>query len=227
MNVKDTVYAIRNASEEQLKDAAWLEELLPCFGLNPEMKDFLPKELLDSIGGVASAQYPNQFARYLCYIAEKPVNSYIEIGTRFGGTFIITAEYLARFNPEFNLPACVDIIPISDNLKEYRGYRTFHYLQMSSLGGHFAHTIKDRTFDLCLIDGNHKYAGCKEDYETMKDKAKRIVLHDIAFNACPGVEQVWKEIKKDNDTCVEFVDQYPEVTARTGKNFLGIGMLDA
>jgi precorrin-6B methylase 2 len=44
-------------------------------------------------------QYPNQFSKYLAELAAHPVDRYLEIGVRHGGTFVITVEYLSRFHP--------------------------------------------------------------------------------------------------------------------------------
>jgi hypothetical protein len=87
--------------------------------------------------------------------------------------------------------------------------------------------MNGRTYDLVLIDGDHSYEGAKQDYLTLKDKAKIVVFHDITNDACPGVRQLWAEIKyaeSDSYTFHEFTEQYAEVVSRENHVYLGIGV---
>jgi hypothetical protein len=59
------------------------------------------------------------------------------IGCRFGGTFVLTVEYLARFNPGFRDAIAVDLVDKSKLLEEYDRYRRFEYLQCNSSGQDF------------------------------------------------------------------------------------------
>ena len=54
-------------------------------------------------------QYPNQFSKYLYLLSNYKINSYIEIGCRWGGTFVLTNEFLKKHNTIIKSVA-IDII---------------------------------------------------------------------------------------------------------------------
>ena len=91
---------IREKDEKYLRDAAMLEnKLLPQLGINNERMDEFPPELYDHSGyGLLYWQYPNQFSKYLVQLSKYKIESYFEIGVRHAGTFVITVEYLQKFN---------------------------------------------------------------------------------------------------------------------------------
>ncbi|MER3498603.1 MAG: hypothetical protein C4308_08210 [Chitinophagaceae bacterium] len=60
---------------------------------------------------------PNQFSKYLVKLSQYTIHSYFGIGVRHGGTFIITIEYLNRFN-QIKKAIGVDI-DYSTGLKQY------------------------------------------------------------------------------------------------------------
>src|SRR5580658_7495728 len=125
---------IRQAPLAKLRDPTWLQYyLLPRLGLNGELLNEFPEELYPWCGfGVRSWQYPSQFSRYLVYLSGKQIRSYLEIGCRHGGTFIITVEYLKRFN--HLQVACAMDIEESEIMQEYkRKEPTIAYALMSSL----------------------------------------------------------------------------------------------
>jgi cephalosporin hydroxylase len=68
-----------------------------------------PKIVKENGGGLLIWQYPNQFSKYLSLLSEQKIQSYIEIGCRWGGTFVLTNEYLKIFN-NINKSVAVDII---------------------------------------------------------------------------------------------------------------------
>ena len=68
-----------------------LEQLLPTFGMNDEILNEMPAEFSEHFGkGVKFWQYPNQFAPYLKHLSTLKIDSYLEVGCRWGGTFILT-----------------------------------------------------------------------------------------------------------------------------------------
>jgi predicted O-methyltransferase YrrM len=66
-------------------------------------------------------------------------------------------------------------------------------------------------FDTIFIDGDHSYDGVKFDFDNalpLLEEGGIIIFHDIASKACPGVVQLWEEIKTErslefihSDTC--------------------------
>jgi hypothetical protein len=219
---------IRQAPLEKLRDPLWLQyQLLPRLGLNGELLNEFPEELYPWCGfGVRSWQYPSQFSRYLVSLSNKQIKTYLEIGCRHGGTFIITVEYLKRFNHV--QIACAMDIEDSAIMREYKKEPGVAYALTSSLSGEGKRLIQGMRWDLALIDGDHEYTACATDYDTVRDHARVIALHDIVSDVCPGVKQLWGELKRTVPVLrrEEFVDQYENVAGRTGQKFLGMGVVD-
>jgi hypothetical protein len=228
-DVDGAVQAIRSASLRELQNENFLrEEFLPYLGFNGEALSEFPESLYQWCGkGVRSWQYPVQFSRYLCYLSGRKINSYVEIGCRHGGTFIIVTEYIRRFH-DLNLAVAMDIqaLPIMQDYAsktvgvEYRIANSQTREARSYLGSH--------RWDLAFVDGDHSYSGCMGDFLAVRDNAKTIVLHDVASDACPPVMQAWQEIRRvtPSQRVFEAVDQYKEVLSRTGARFLGIGVVE-
>jgi cephalosporin hydroxylase len=224
------VNAIRGASLPELKDAAYLERtLLPGLGLNDEVLREFPEHLYPWCGfGLRSWQYPCQFAQYLTFISDKNIRTYAEIGVRHGGTFIITLEYLRRFNA-IQLAYAVDIEP-SPLLSVYASMNPDVTYQIGSSRSQPVTTfLHGRPWDLVLIDGDHSSEGCRLDFECVRHGAGLVALHDICSDSCPGVVEVWQLIRQTTPASrlTEFVTQYDDVFRRTGGSFLGIGIVSA
>jgi cephalosporin hydroxylase len=220
---------IRNASLDRLTDASYLEhELLPRLGLNDEMLHLVPRSLHPYTGqGLLHWQHPNQFSKYLVELSNHRIESYLEIGVRHGGTFVITIEYLSRFHP---LREAVGVdLGRSPTLQSYASSRPgVRVMQADSHGEEFAAYVElQEPFDLALIDGDHEEAGCRADFELLRERARILVLHDIVSEPVPGVGKVWREGKAsygDRFQFLEFTDQYDELKREAGPDLLGIGM---
>jgi len=196
-----------------------IERFLPNLGMNGEQLHEMPKELSNYYGwGLSFWQYPNQFSKLLKKLTELDIKSYLEIGCRWGGTFIIISETLKKINSGCALYAC-DIIPKSDVLKQYSEFTEFEYLEESSSNASFLDKVPQK-LDLVFIDGDHSYEAVKTDFINFKDRAKYILFHDISSDACPGVVKLWEEIKNDY-VHFEYVDQYDSVRG----SFLGLGLI--
>jgi SAM-dependent methyltransferase len=216
---------IRESSIEDLKNSDYLEKLMVKLGFNNEVLQEQPDIVRSNTGGLLIWQYPNQFSKYLCLLLKQNIRSYIEIGCRYGGTYILTTEYLSRFN-DLEKSVAVDII---DSPVSY--YCLFspktHFLRADSRSIEFKEFMSSNKFDLIFIDGDHSYEGVKNDYEISKNSGNIFVFHDIVNDVCPGVVQFWNELKvteKMNYDFYEFTEQYEEVYASTNASFLGIGV---
>jgi cephalosporin hydroxylase len=81
-----------------LENQSAVEELLFKVGLNAENAWELPTQMIKSNGGLKIWQYPNQFSKYITFLASLKPKSYLEIGCRWGGTFIFTREFMNKVN---------------------------------------------------------------------------------------------------------------------------------
>ncbi len=204
------------------------KDLLPKLGFNNERLYQFPPELYSFCGqGLFCWQYPNQFSKFLVHISRYKIESYLEIGVRHGGTFIIINEYLKKIQP-LKKSVGIDICYSPSLIKYQKINPKINFLQINSTSEKFRKYLEAAgDFDLVLIDGDHDEAPCRQDFETVKNYAKIIVFHDIVSNVCPGVVKVWQEVKNkyaDQYDFFEFTDQYESVFIRTGEKFLGIGV---
>jgi cephalosporin hydroxylase len=214
---------IKESNIDNLKNNIYLEELIIKLGFNNENLIEQPFFVQQNSGGLFIWQYSNQFSKYLCLLNNYNISSYIEIGCRWGGTFILTNEYLKKFNT-MNKSVAIDIID-SPVINYCLLNNETQFIKINSREEIFKIYIKNNYFDLIFIDGDHSYEGVKNDYEISKNSGKIYVFHDIVSNACPGVVQFWNELKineENNYDFFEFTEQYSDVWKRTKKTFLGI-----
>jgi Methyltransferase domain len=217
------VELLRRSRLAELADPAELERLLCALGLNDEGIEEFPAELHPCCGqGLRIWQYPRQFSRYLCDLAGLAVRSYMEVGVRHGGTFVATVEYLERFSPLAQAIA-VDIIPCPAVAEYARRFNPrAEFLRVNTQSEDFARALaRHGEIDLVLIDACHEEAQCRRDFETVRDKANLIALHDVVNPSYPGVGRVWREIQTLPEfACREYTEQY----AGAGAPSMGIGL---
>lgn len=217
---------ITSTNVSDLKDATKLEALIPSLGFNDEILHEQPQIVKDNTGGLKIWQYPNQFAKYLVYLQSLSPQSYCEIGTHWGGSFVTTVEYL-RKTGTFTKGLAVDIADAS--VDAYCSTTTdCTFMNVDSTSETFKNYMSSNTFDCIFVDGYHNNPTLTSDYELAKANAKIVVLHDIVNMACPDVPVLWSTIKgteSANYTFMEFNDQYLEVTSATGNTYLGTGVM--
>jgi hypothetical protein len=107
-------FDFKNSTQKEIEDA------IPTFGMNDEFPLEMPKEFQEYMGwGIKTWQYPSQISKLLYFLKEKNINSYLEIGCRWGGTFILMNELLRKYNPSLEAH-CVDYIVASEILHIYQ-----------------------------------------------------------------------------------------------------------
>lgn len=211
-----------------LTDPAELEPRLAELGINAEFAPILPAALRRYAGkGIQFSQYPSQFSRYLAFVGELGVASYLEIGVDHGGTFLITTTYLNRLR-SLERATAVDRFEVP-NLRRHPGpARDTDVLRLDSTSSRFARYLEESDpFDLALIDGDHSEQGCRRDFELIREHARMIALHDIVGANTPGVRAVWKWLRSEHADAYdfhEFCEQYAEVEQARGESYLGIGL---
>ncbi|WP_342104921.1 hypothetical protein [Methylobacterium sp. SI9] len=232
-NVEIAVDILRYVPENKRQDLNFLEyELIPVLGLNNEILHEQPRELSGYFGtGLYLWQYPNQFARALAWLScEAPaIDSYLEIGCRWGGTFIVMTEWLRLNGANLRSVSAVDPIEISPFITAYfellngSGIERF-YLKMISTDRQVAEFVTKIRPQCVFVDGDHSIRVAMLDHMMVRDHAKIIIHHDVASLACPETVELWgalKVLEAPNFEAFEFLDQYESVDG----NYLGIGIL--
>jgi hypothetical protein len=226
--ITKVIERIQDEPLEKLCDPSYLEfKLLPELGLNDRHMDQYPSHLHQYCGiGIDSWQYPNQFSKYLHYLSSQSIGSYVEIGCHKGGTFIITLEYLSRFN-NIEYAIAVDNWP-REIINEYKKLRPqVEYITTSSLSDEFLTLYQQRPCDLILVDGDHSYSGVVKDYNNVKNNSRIIAFHDIKNSLCPGTQQIWNDVclEHGTDKIKKWTDQYDEVLLSLRGSVMGIGLV--
>lgn len=191
MNSDERINLIRTASLDCLQDAEWLEyELLPTLGLNVDFPLY-PERLHRFNGGLASWQYPRQFAPYLVWLSDQDIHSYLEIGVHHGGTFIITVEYLRRFG-RVDSAVAIDVVrhPL---MAAYCADNGFEFYQLDSQEQNARRVLDGRQFDLAFIDGDHSFEGFHNDWNLVNGKARIIACHDVTNRGYPWIQQFYDD----------------------------------
>jgi hypothetical protein len=220
----DVVEMLRTAPVDRLRDPAYLEhELIPRLGL--ELAPFLPGHLEPHVGhGLRAVQAPNQLAPYLVTLAGLPIARYLEVGVMFGGTFVLTTEYLRRVGT-LREAIAVDVRrPLGLLRHRAPGVRFVH---MASGTPRFAEAVRRWRPDAVLIDADHAYANVRDDFAAVDGIAPVVAFHDISDQGSPGVARLWAELRAERAgdfQFAEFTAQYPDVVERRTGPVFGLGL---
>jgi hypothetical protein len=197
--------------------------------MNDEFVEEYPSHLRKYCGkGLRAWQYPNQFSKYLVHLSKLKIESYLEIGVRHGGTFIITVEYLNKFHPiERALAVDINDSPVvTEYSKSFNEKATFWKVNTQSFkfDGFSNHC---NGIDLTLVDADHAFTSVQRDFENAQKMSRVIALHDISNDACHGVRRLWDEKKNDKHRydAYEFIEQYDEFKKQKA-SFFGLGLLE-
>ena len=143
----ENIQFIRDSDANDLKNSQYVEKLMLKLGLNSEILDEQPLIVHENTGGLKIWQYPNQFSKYITFLGTFDIKSYIEIGCRWGGTFILTVEYLKRFN-NIEEAVAVDLLDYTPVKKYCDGDETLRYMKINSQSNEFSNFIKKS----CLLN---------------------------------------------------------------------------
>jgi len=212
---------LREAPLAFLRGPRGFESIMLDLGLNNEGLAEFPLELHPHCGsGLRIWQYPIQFGPYLRYLNGLGVRSYLEVGIRHGGSYVLTVEALNRFLP-LDWSVAIDVIdcPSMQEYSQLNPRSSFACLNTKSAA--FATLLESvGPVDLAFIDSHHEAEQLRVEVATLRPFANILALHDIHNIGCPGVGLVWNELKATGDyDCVEFVAQYPGLGP-----FMGIGV---
>jgi cephalosporin hydroxylase len=212
-----------------LRDPQRLPTLIREGGLSDHDPHIMPASTYWWLGkGLRIQQYPHQFAAYLVFLSDKPVTSYVEIGTESGGSFGWTLAYLQATGHSIDRAVAVEPEYAPGVAWLQRRDPAVEHLRARSSDPEVRAALRQSSWDLIFIDGDHSYSACRADFELARDLGPRMIaFHDIVDAGCPGVQRVWQEIRRDfvNEyEFAEFTQQYADVTDWTHTTHFGIGV---
>ncbi len=174
--------------------------------------------------GLELQQVPQEYSKLLKWFQGKNFHSYLELGIGRGGSFLLNV----MFQKDIDMAVAVDNSEYWKNdqkksikekiewLKEQDKYVSFYDCSTDDF---FANKIGlSIKFDCIFIDADHSYEGVKKDFDNALRHIKRdgyIIFHDIASSQCPGVVQIWEEVK----------DKYKMVETFIHGSNCGIGII--
>lgn len=173
-----------------------------------------------------------EFNRFLTLIREQQVRSYLEIGSKHGGSFWRISSSLPKGSrvvsvdlphgdtsfkeSEPHLIACVDELG-------RRGYDAHLFLGDSTQPSVIEEVRKLAPFDLVFIDANHTEPYVWKDWANYGPMAKMVAFHDVGHIQLPHkptkkmpieVAQVWNKIKLEYN--------YVEIKNCVASNGIGV-----
>jgi hypothetical protein len=172
---------------------------------------------LRGIGGFW--QTPQQIAEAIVYLSNFNIKTFIEVGTWQGWTSSIIMAYLSRFNSPLK-GLTIDPNNQFKARKLIKNILPLRYKQATS------RKLRGNHFDLCFIDGNHKYNYVKQDFENLGKFADICMFHDINHESAHGylgVKKYWDELKTKNKNDYKFTEF---LYHSEGKNVMGIGIAE-
>src|SRR5262245_30306673 len=179
-------------------------------------------------------QHPQELAEFIAFLKRKPIASFLEIGSKFGGMLWSVANTM----PPRSKIVSVDLPNgpwgrseslgcLQDCVAELkrRGHDAHLFVGDSTTSWCVARVQELAPYDLIFIDANHTEPYVRQDFKNFGRLAKTVCFHDIAWNnpTPPGrmpieVPKVWKELKmqyKDEAT-------FSEIKCDQGHNGIGI-----
>lgn len=171
-------------------------------------------------------QHPQEFAEFVNILVRENVRSYLEIGSKFGGSLWLVASALPRGSliVSVDLPGPVGssdaLRHIAHRIRKQLGMRVELILGDSHDASTVSRVRSLSPFDAVFIDGDHSMAGVEKDWCDYGHMAKVVAFHDISWKRVTGgdrieVPKLWALIK----------DKYRHHEIRMDRKNNGIGIL--
>lgn len=194
-------------------------------------------------GGLELQQVPDeldQLSRALIQKYSGNKINYLEIGVGSCGTLIFLTYLFKKNNIEASLYAIDNLNHYHMGLFENQKSRIkwcqdnigLNFYNMDTGKPEFSDWLKNKSFDVILVDGDHSFEGCLWDFTQCVRSLKNdgwIILHDITSDACPGVREVFElnknvfkksYIYSNSTTCgIGVLEGPPEYTEFINKMF--------
>lgn len=180
------------------------------------------------ITGQKISQKDKEISRFIDLLKSSGVTSYLEIGARQGNTFydVMTSLPIGSIGVAVDLPGGtwgksgtdLHLKKVCDILTDM-GYKIYMYLGDSTTEDIISSVNQHAPYDAALIDGDHRYAGVKADFDNYSPMINSIVaFHDIDGrgvvqssnpNLAVEVPILWDELKEQY-VYREFIDKEDE-----------------
>ena len=178
-------------------------------------------------------QIPEEYSKFLTFIKDRDIKTYLELGVGNGGSFLINSIFLQRSADTLH---CVDNIAYRDThvkqtpekiqlkiniLKDMFPEKDIKFTNIST-DDFFKNNT--RMYDCIFIDADHSYEGVKADYiNALKaiNKNGFIIFHDVGnMSDGVGVGRLWEEIKHNYN-----YEEYKYTPNQTIPYNCGIGII--
>jgi len=167
----------------------------------------------------------NEFMPFCELMQKENVNSYLEIGSFYGGSI----EFAAAYFPVGARIVSIDAIlrdELRSSLSELKrvGYDMHLIIGNSAEESCLAKARELGPYDAIFIDGDHSFAGVSKDWENYGPLARIVGFHDVASDnpaLMHGASALWNQIKPGYRH-VEFISDATRARADGG---FGIGVI--
>jgi len=209
-------------NKEKLNDVSFLEKtIIEKIGYRVSKRQLnIAEEVTNEFGGHKLKQYPNELAKYLCFLYShaSEINSYFEIGVERGGTFFVVDSFLRALNPNFKHSFGIDIMDkITCRGLELYSYKFGCQVTFKEINSHDLEMTHN--FDLTFIDADHSYHGALYDYSKFRPHTnKYVAFHDIKMDMW-GVDKLWDDLSGNK---WEFLNEDARFPVPVGIGLLGI-----
>lgn len=173
-------------------------------------------------------QDESEFNAFIDIIRRNGANSYLEIGSKFGGSLWRMATSL----PMGSLIVSVDM-PVGDSDRQLSkcinelksiGYDA-HLILGSSMDEDVKELVKSfAPFDVCFIDANHTEPFVRHDWNFYGAMCDIVAFHDIGWKRATRVGRLPIEVKKVWDE-IKLPFRYKEILSSPDQTDNGIGVL--
>ncbi len=147
----------------------------------------------------------DEFAAFTDILKREGVRSYLEIGSKFGGSLKLAAHALPRGSllVSVDLPGkdtAGELLDTCNKIRRELGHR----VKLLISDSHDPNTVKwvsgFAPFDAAFIDGDHSFAGIEADWNNYGPMAKIVAFHDISWKREYNdhrieVPKFWEQIK--------------------------------
>lgn len=179
---------------------------------------------MKTFSGRQASQNEKELRAFIALLNEQGATSYLEVGARHGDTFheVMINLPAGSYGVAVDKPGAlwgkassvVSLHRAVEDLRD-RGYIIDVVLGDSTSNAIIKHIERTAPFDAILIDGDHRYAGVKADWENYRTFAHLVAFHDIVgtgqiekVHKNPvEVPKLWAEIKAQDESVLEFIDE--------------------